>query len=104
MTLQDLNAQMLDVDDDGIFFLAHRIDGYRMFEKKYPGQSDMRFLEDTERKYEQTRVLETEDLEDLLILLFLCARRHRQSDCGAPGQVFFTSFVMALVRKMRTLV
>lgn len=102
ITHRDLNAQMLDVDDREYFGLAHRIDGYRMFEQKYPGQCYMRFLEETEETYEQTGKLNTNDLEDLMILLFLSARRHRHYACPVPSYpVFENSFVKDLVRKMR---
>ncbi|MDR9500140.1 MAG: hypothetical protein RI556_13260 [Hydrogenovibrio sp.] len=102
ITHKELNAQMLDVDDSEYFRLAHRIDGYRMFEQKYPGQSYMRFLEETEEEYEQTGKLNTNDLEDLMILLFLSARRYRHYACPVPYYpVFQNSFVKDLVRKMR---
>lgn len=98
----DLSYEKLNCDEHELLVLAHTIDGYEMFAHKYPQQSYMKFLSQAEQDFEQSQRF-TDSLEDLAILLFLAARRHRHFDCGAPNQVFFTPFVEALVERMKQL-
>ena len=101
----ELTYAMLDTDEKGIFILAHQIDGYKMFDAKYPSlkKGYVSFLSQAQELFELTGEIQTQDIEDLMILLFFSARAHRQGYMGFNDQVFHTPFVEALVQAMKPL-
>jgi hypothetical protein len=96
---------MVDTDQRGIFTLAHEIDGCKMFDAKYPSlkKGYVSFLSQAKELFDLTGELQTQDIEDLMILLFFSARAHREGFMGFSDQVFHTPFVEALVQAMKRL-
>ncbi|UQB43165.1 hypothetical protein JX580_04620 [Thiomicrospira microaerophila] len=74
----------------------HGIDGYALFEQRYPSQSYMQFFKKTRESFEATDEIGVSDRVDLAILLFLSGRAHRHGDIGQP---YWTNFTTALANK-----